>query len=108
MFSIRKRENLEKIEGLASLHNQADDLWLQDKLGKGNFHEKLKNLYEPLTDTIEVISRDLTKTMIESYKAISDLIEKVSEIVIDKGMLSPFLASSSINLFSWQRKQKPI
>ena len=54
---------------------------LQDRLGKQNFQENVNKSYEPLTDTIEDTSRDITKTKTEvlskNNKAISDLNEKV-------------------------------
>ena len=39
LYSIRDREDLEKLEELASLQNQVKAVRLQDKLGKQNFHE---------------------------------------------------------------------
>ena len=66
MQSINTREDLENIEELASLHNQVEELRLQDKLSEQNFHENIKKLYEPLTDKIKVTSRDITKTVAET------------------------------------------
>ena len=42
LYSIEHREDLEQIEELASLQNQVKETRLQDKLGKQNFHEKIK------------------------------------------------------------------
>ena len=39
LFPIKKRDDLEKIEALASLHSQLEEIRLQDKLGKGNYQE---------------------------------------------------------------------
>ena len=64
----KKRDYLEKLEELASLINQVEELRLPDNLGKQNFHENLKQTYEPLTDTIENTSGDLTKNMTETLK----------------------------------------
>ena len=57
---------MEKFEDLASLQNQVDELRLQDKMGKQNYNEDMKKLYEPLPDTIKDTSRDITKTMTET------------------------------------------
>ena len=61
LYSIKNREDLEKLNELASLQNQVKTVRLQDKLGKQKFHEDLKKLYEPLTDTIKNVSEKLTK-----------------------------------------------
>ena len=48
LYSIENRDDLEKLEELASLENQVKDLRLQVKLGKQNSHEDMKYLYQPL------------------------------------------------------------
>ena len=42
LFANRNREDLEKLKQLVLLKNQVEDLRLQDKLGKQNYHENLK------------------------------------------------------------------
>ena len=66
LYSIKNIEVSEKLEELASLQDQVKDLRLQDKLGKQNFHENAKKLYEPLTDATEDTPRDITKTITET------------------------------------------
>ena len=39
LFAINNREDLDKLEELASLQDQVKAVKLQDKLGKQNFHE---------------------------------------------------------------------
>ena len=53
LFAIKIRDDLEKLEEIASLQNKAEDLRSQDKLVKQNFHEDMKNLFELFTDTIK-------------------------------------------------------
>ena len=60
MFAINKKEDLGKVEELASLQNRVE-VWLQEKLGKQNFHENMKKVFEPVTDTIKNTSENLTK-----------------------------------------------
>ena len=55
-----------KKEELASLQNQVEETLLQDKLGKQNFHENIKNVFEPVTDTKENTSEKQTKTFTEN------------------------------------------
>ena len=85
LYSIKDREDLGKLEELASLQNQVKTVRLQDKLGKQNFHEDLKKLYEPLTDTIKNTSENITKTISESSKqnnlAIENLNNKLLELM---------------------------
>ena len=70
---------------------------LQDKLGKQNFHEDMKKLYEPLTDTIKNTSENITKTLTESSKennlALENLNNKLLEIMNDRGILASYLMS---------------
>ena len=60
LFAINKKEDLGKVEELASLQNRVE-VWLQEKLGKQNFLENMKKVFEPVTDTIKNTSENLTK-----------------------------------------------
>ena len=66
MYSIKIIEELEKLNKLVSLQNQVFEVRLQDKLGKQNFYENLKKLYEPLTDSVKNTSENITKTITET------------------------------------------
>ena len=110
LYSIKNREDLEKLKELATLQNQVKAVRLQDKLRKQNFLEDMKKLYEPLTDTIkgvsEIFSKTITETSIKNNKAISDLNEKILELMNDKGMIAPYLATSLVNLFKPENKSQ--
>ena len=110
LYSIKNVEDLEKLEELVSLQSQVKAVRLQDKLGKQNFHEDMKKLYEPLTDTIKNTSENITKTItntsIKNTKAISDLNEKVLELMNEKGLIAPYLASSLVNLFKPENRSQ--
>ena len=90
LFSIEKREDLEKSNNLFSLNNQLDELRLQDELRKRSFHEQ-KN-YEPLTITIKDTSRDISKTItetsIKNNKALGNLNNKLLRNIEQKGYIS--------------------
>ena len=109
-FPNKNIEDLKKLDELASLQNQVKAVRLQDKLGKQNFHEDMKKLYEPLTDTIKNTSENITKTITETSikdtKAISDLNEKVLELMNEKGLIAPYLASSLVNLFKPENRSQ--
>ena len=66
LYSIKNIEDLEKLEELASLRNQEEETRLQDILGKQIFHESMKKVSEPVTDTTKNTSENLTKTLTES------------------------------------------
>ena len=108
LYSIKDREDLQRLVEPASLQNQVKDLRLQDRLGKQNFHEDVKKVFEPVTEKNKNTSEDFTKTMMlaskEDSKAISDLNEEVSEIMNDNGMLAPNLAPSLVNLLNPKTK----
>ena len=95
LFPIKNRLDLDKLNELVSLQYQVKAVRLQDKLGKQNFHEDMKKVYEPLTDTIknvsENISKILTENSINNNKAIENLNEKVLESMIDKGLIDSSL-----------------
>ena len=63
LYSIKDREGLEKLEELTSLQNQLKGVRLQDKLVERIFHENIKKEFEPVTDTIEKISENLTNLL---------------------------------------------
>ena len=41
-YSIKNGEDLENLNELVSLNKEVDELRLQDKVGKQNFHENIK------------------------------------------------------------------
>ena len=65
LYSIKNIEELEKLNELVSLQNQIQEVRLQDKLGKQDFHEDMKQVLELVTKTLENTSQDITKTMME-------------------------------------------
>ena len=110
MFPIRNVEDLQNLNEAVSLQNQVKVFRLQDKLGKQNVHEDLTEVFKPLTDTLKKTSENTTKTIRETSiinnKAISDLNEKVLELMNDKGMIAPYLASSLVNFFKPENKSQ--
>ena len=88
LYSIKNNEHLEKLKELASLQNQVKAVRLQDKLGKQNFHEDMKKIFEPVTGTIKNTAEDLTKTMMltskENNKALENSNDKHLEITKDR------------------------
>ena len=63
-----------------------------------------------MTDVIKNTSENITKTLTENSinnnKAIENLNEKILELMNDKGMISPYLASSLVNLFKPENKSQ--
>ena len=66
LFAINNSEDLQNLNELVSLQNQVKAVRLQDKLGKQNFHEDMKKVFEPVTKSLENTSQDITKTITES------------------------------------------
>ena len=68
----------------------------------------MKEVFEPLSDTLkktsENITNTITETSVKNIRAISDLNEKILELMDDKGMINPYLASSLVNLFKPKTK----
>ena len=87
---------MEKLEELVSLQNQVKVVKLQDKLGKQNFHEDMKKVFEPVTKSIRDVSEEVTKIMTEnSIKnlALENLNNKLLEIMNDRGILASYVMS---------------
>ena len=97
LYSIKDREDLEKLEELVSLQNQVKVVKLQDKLGEQNFHEEMKKVFEPVTKSLENTSENITKTLTENSinnnKTIENLNNKLLEIMNDRGILATYLLS---------------
>ena len=97
LYSIKNREDLEKLEDLVSLQNQVKVVRLQDKLGKQNFHEHMKKVFEPVTKSIENTSQDITKaiteTSLKNNLAIENINNNLLEIMNDRGILATYLMS---------------
>ena len=97
LFPIKNLEDLQKLNEAVSLQHQVKVVRLQDKLGKQNFHEDLKEVFEPVTKTLEKTSQDITKTMTESSfknnEALENLNNKLLEIMNDRGILASYLMS---------------
>ena len=110
MIPIRNVEDLQNLNEAVSLQNQVKVVSLQDKLGKQNFHEDLKEVFEPITRSLENTSENITKTITENSinnnKAIENLNEKILELMNDKGMIAPYLSSSLVNLFKPENKSQ--
>ena len=83
LYSIKDREDLKILEELVSLENQVKVVKLQDKLGKQNFHESLKNVFETVTKSLENTSENLTKAINNN----------LLEIMNDRGILATYLMS---------------
>ena len=110
LYSIKNREDLENLNELVSLQDQVKVVKLQDKLGKQNFHENMKKVFEPVTKSLESTSQDITKTITENSinnnKAIENINEKILQLMNDKGVITPYLASSLVNLFKPENKSQ--
>ena len=97
LYSIKDREDLERLNELVSLQDQVKVVRLQDKLGKQNFQEDMKEVFEPVTKSLENTSDNLTKaiteTSIKNNLAIENINNNLSEIMNDRGILATYLMS---------------
>ena len=97
LYSIKDREDLKALDELASLQNPVKVVRLQDKLGKQNFHEDMKEVFEPINISLENNYQDITKTMTENFiknnQALGNLNNKLLEIMNDRGILASYLMS---------------
>ena len=61
LYSIKSRDDLEKLNDLVSFQSQVKALRFQDKLGNQNFHEDLTKLFETVTKSTEGICENVKK-----------------------------------------------
>ena len=97
LYSNGIRVYLKNLQELASLQNHVEEVRLQDKLGKQNFHENLRKVFEPVTDTVENTSENLAKTLTESSvkdnQALENINDKLSKILNVRGIIASYLMS---------------
>ena len=110
MYSNKIREDLQKLNESVSLELQVKAIRLQDKLEEQIIHEDMEKVFEPVTKSIQHVSEVVTKTITEKCnkngKAIENWTEKILELMIDKGMIAPYLASSSVNFIKIENKSQ--
>ena len=89
VFAVNNREDLQNLNELASLQDQVKAVRLQDKLGKQNFHEDMKKVFEPITNSLENTTQDITKAITET----SIKNNKFLEIMNDREIITSYLLS---------------
>ena len=99
LFATNNREDLERLNEVASLQDQVKAVRLQDKFGKQNFHEDMKKVFAPVTKTIKHVSEDVTKTTMmvtskENNRALENINNKRLEIMNDRGIIASYLLSA--------------
>ena len=110
LYPIYNREDLQKLDEAVTLQNQVQEVRLQNKFDEQNYHEDSTKFFKPMNDEIkntsQKITRTLTENSINNNKAIENLNEKILELMNDKGMIAPYLASSLVNLFKAENKSQ--
>ena len=97
MYPIGNVEDLQKLNELVSLENQVKVVGLQDKLGKQNFYEDMKKIFESVTKSLENTSQDIRKIITEASnknnQTTENLNNKLLKIMIDRGIIASYLLS---------------
>ena len=82
---------MKKRNELISLQKQIIALRFQNELGKQNFQEENKKVFEPVTVSNKVVSEDVIKTTEETSKgtdkALASLNNKHWDLLTDRGVL---------------------
>ena len=82
---LYSKKDLENLEVLVSLQDQVKVVRLQDKLGKQNFHEDMKKVFEAVTksleNTFQGITKTITETSVKNHQAIENINNKLLEIM---------------------------
>ena len=98
LYAIKNIDDLQNLNELVTLQNQIKAVRLQDKLGKQNFFEDMKEVFESFTKLLENTSQDITKTItetsIKNNQARENLNNKLPEIMNERGILATYLMSS--------------
>ena len=111
LYSKKNREELESLKKLISLYNQLKAVRLQGKLGKENFHEDMKKVFEAITDILKDIFYDITekitKTSNKNNIALDNINDKVLESMNEKSIIATNLNSSLVFLFEPENTSQP-
>ena len=96
LYTNKNYDSLEKNE-VASLQSQVEALKLQDNLGKQNFYEDMKKVFELVTKSIKDVSQYVTRATMETSeendKALEKLNDKLLEILNDRCIIATYLMS---------------
>ena len=110
LYPINNREDLQKLDEAVSLQNQVQEVRLQDKVGKQNFDENIKKVFEPVTKSLENISENLIKTITDSFiknnQAIENVNNKLLEIMNDRGIFATYLMSALSKITNPENKSQ--
>ena len=92
-----KEDFLKNLNMFITLQDQVKALRFEDRLGKQNFHEDMKGVFEPVTETFLNTSEDVPKTVTEVYiennKALASVNDKLFELLNNRGVLASCLLS---------------
>ena len=61
---------------------------------------------DAIRDTSENLTKNITENSNNNNKAIENLNERILELMDDKGLIAPYLASSLVNLFKPENKSQ--
>ena len=108
IYAIKNKDDIKDLEEIDYLQSKVKQVRLFGKLGKQGYHYDIKELFEPVNDTIKNISEDITKTItetsIENNKKLENINENFIQLMNKKGMIEQYLASSLVNLFEPENK----
>ena len=97
LYSIENEDELKDLIELKDLQLEVKQVRLVEEVGKQGYHYDIKEVIEPITNSIKDISEDVTITMVESSKennkALTTLNNKLSEIMNDRGIIASYLLS---------------
>ena len=103
-------KDLQKLNEFVSLENQEQAVRLQENLGKQNFQEDIKKVFESVSKSFNDVSEGVTKTITESSnsnnKALENLNNKLLEIKIDRGILATYLMSPLSKISNPEKKSQ--
>ena len=92
------------------MQNQVTVSRLQEKLEKQNHHEDVRKVFGTVTKTTDNVSEKATRNMAvtskENNKAISNLNDKLLEILYDRGTSASFLLSPLTKINNLEHTKK--
>ena len=92
IYAIKNKEDIKDLEVLDNLQSKVEQVRLVEKLGKQGYHYDIKELFEPITNTIIDVSEDLTRTMIERSKENYKLLKIMNDRCIRASYLLSLLS----------------
>ena len=102
LYSSKNTDDSENLRKLAPLQRQTKVLRLQDKLGTQKFHYEVKEIFEPVTDTVKQTAQQTIGAVRGKANANALKTENVNKVINEKQNLIKYEIFFDLRLVEYQ------